>query len=166
MAGAFYKRVELFANLAIILVAITIVVVLVQKFFFPRTAEPPQTIALGSKVSLPGVEWAKNGKTLVVALSTSCHFCSESAPFYQRLAQAAVAKEVKVIAVLPQSPAEGHDYLKTLAVPISDVRQVSLSSLSIGGTPTLVLVNEKGEVAGVWIGKLQSNKEDELLSRL
>ncbi len=164
--GTLYKKLELLANVAIILVAILIGVFLVQKFFFPRTAPTPQTVALGSKVSLPGIEWEKNGKTFVLALQTGCHFCSESAPFYQRLAEATVAKGVKVIAVLPQSPDEGHAYLNTLAVPISDVRQASLSSLSVSGTPTLILVNDKGEVAGVWVGKLRSDKEAEVLARL
>lgn len=166
MAGAFYKRIELLANIAIILVAITIVVVLVQRFFFTPTAKAPPTIPIGTKVSLPDVDWAANRKTLVLALQTSCHFCSESAPFYQRLVQAAGAKGVKLVAVLPQPPNEGHDYLDKLAVPISDVRQATLSSLSVAGTPTLILVNEKGEAAGVWVGKLPSDKETELLARL
>ena len=164
--GALYKKIELLANVAIILVAIMIGVMLVQKFFFARSAQPSQTVALGSKVSLPGVEWAKNGKTLLVALQVGCHFCSESAPFYQRVVQTAGSKGVKVVAVLPQPLTESLDYLRTLAIPISDVRQASLESLSVRGTPTLILVNEKGEVAGAWVGKLPGDKEAEVLSRL
>ena len=166
MAGTLYKRVELLANIAIILVAILIVGVLVQRYFFTPTVKPPPTIAIGSKVSLPAVDWAANRKTLVLALQTSCHFCTESAPFYQHLVQAAAAKDVKLVAVLPQPPNEGHDYLNKLSVPISDVRQATLSSLSVAGTPTLIMVNEKGEVAGVWVGKLPSDKETELLAKL
>lgn len=139
-------------------------VVLIQRFFFAKTTQPLQTIALGSKVSLPGVEWAKNGKTLVLALQTGCHFCSESAPFYQRLIQAATTKGVKVVAIFPQPLAEAHAY--SLALPTSDVRQASLNSLSVGGTPTLILVNEKGEVAAAWVGKLPSDKEAEVPARL
>jgi hypothetical protein len=164
--SALYKKVELIANVAIILVAIMIGVVLVQRFFFAKTAQPPQTVALGSKVSLSGVEWTKNGKTLLLALQVGCRFCSESAPFYQRVVETANSKGVKVVAVLPQPPTESENYLRTLAIPISDVRQASLESLSVGGTPTLILVNEKGEVAGAWVGKLPGDKEAEVLSRL
>ena len=164
--GALHKKVELIANVAIILVAIMIGAVLVQRYFFPGSTQPSQTVATGSKVSLPGVEWTKNGKTLLVALQVGCRFCSESAQFYQRLVQTADSKGVKVVAVLPQLPTESKDYLRTLAIPINDVRQASLASLSVSGTPTLILVNEKGEVAGVWVGKLPVDKEAEVLSQL
>jgi hypothetical protein len=162
-----YKRIELLANVAIIIVAILIGVVLVQRFFFAHeTTQPAKNIAVGTKVSLPGVEWDKNGKTLVLALAKGCRFCTESAPFYQRLAQTAAAKGVKLIAVLPQPTTEGHEYLNALAVPITDVRQASLSSLSLSGTPTLILVNDKGEVTAFWVGKLPSDKESDVLARL
>jgi len=164
--GAFHKKIGLAADIAIILVAIMIGAVLVQRYFSPRPAQPSETVALGTKVSLPGVEWTKNGKTLLVALQVGCRFCSESASFYQRVVQTANDKGVKVVAVLPQLPTESKDYLRTLAIPISDVRQASLASLSVGGTPTLILVNEKGEVAGVWVGKLPGDKEAEVLSHL
>jgi hypothetical protein len=166
MGSALYKKIELVANVAIILVAIMIAAALAQKYFFAKPPQPPPAVAIGSKLQLPAIDWSKNGKTLVFALQTSCHFCSESAPFYQRLVQAAGAKDVKLVAVLPQPPNEGHDYLNKLAVPISDVRQARLSSISVSGTPTLILVNEKGEVAGVWVGKLRSDKEAEVLARL
>lgn len=164
--SSLHKRIELLANVAIIVVAILIGVVLVQRFFFAGTVQPSKQIAIGSKVSLPGVEWDKNGKTLVLVLQKGCRFCSESAPFYQRLAQATAAKGVKLIAVLPQSTDEGHEYLNTLSVPIIDIRQASLSSLNVSGTPTLILVNDKGEVAASWVGKLPSDKESEVLAQL
>jgi thioredoxin-related protein len=161
-----YKRIELLTNVAIIIVAVMLGAVLVQRFFFPKAEQPPQNIAVGTKVSLPGVEWDKNGKTLVLALQKGCHFCSESAPFYQRLVQYASTKDVKLVAVLPQSPAEGHEYLDTLSVPITDIRQASLSSLGVLGTPTLILVNNKGEVVASWVGKLPSDKEADVLAKM
>jgi thioredoxin-related protein len=164
--NSLHKRIELLANVAIIVVAILLGVVLVQRFFFAGTVQPSKQIAIGSKISLPGVEWDKNGKTLVLVLQKGCHYCSESAPFYQRLAQTTAAKGVKLIAVLPQSTDEGHEYLNTLSVPIIDIRQASLSSLNVSGTPTLILVNDKGEVAASWVGKLPSDKESEVLAQL
>src|SRR5437867_3450048 len=102
--------------------------------------------AIGGKVSLSDVDWAQNHKTLVLALQRGCHFCAESAEFYQRLAQVAATKGVKLIAVLPQPATEGRDYLNTLAVPITDIRQAALNSLNVSGTPTLILVDDKGQV--------------------
>ncbi len=161
-----YKRIELLANVAIIVVAIMLGVVLVQRFFFAKTAQPPPEIAVGTKISLPEVEWAKNGKTVLVVLQKGCHFCAESAPFYQRLAQTAAARNVKLIAVLPQPPAEGQEYLNALSVPITDIRQAPLNMINVSGTPTLILVDDKGAAAATWVGKLPPEKESEVLERL
>jgi thioredoxin-related protein len=159
------KRIELLANVAIIVVAIALVAVLVQRFFLTKTA-PSQEIAVGTKISLPEVEWAKNGKTMLVVLQKGCRFCTESAAFYQRLAQTAAAKNVHLIAVLPNTVDEGREYLNSLSVSIADIRQVSLNSISVRGTPTLILVDDKGAVAETWIGKLPPEKESEVLARL
>src|SRR2546427_10330382 len=35
-------------------------------------------IQIGAKLPLEGVDWATNQKTLVVALSDKCHFCTDS----------------------------------------------------------------------------------------
>jgi hypothetical protein len=42
----------------------------------------------GTKVNLPGVDWAQNEQPLLLVLDEKCRFCTESAPFYQRLIQA------------------------------------------------------------------------------
>jgi hypothetical protein len=160
------KRIEILANVAIIIIAVMIGVVIVNKYFFAKPAAQRPTIAIGSKVVLPGVNWAGNGKTLVLALQKGCHFCSESAPFYQRLVQIAPAKGVKLVAVLPQTAAEAQQYLQSLSVPIADIRQSPLDTLNVGGTPTLILVDDKGQVTASWVGKIPGDKEAEVLARL
>ncbi|MDQ3750112.1 MAG: hypothetical protein M3367_14050 [Acidobacteriota bacterium] len=47
-----------------------------------------------------------------------------------------------------------------------DVKQASLDSLQVDGTPTLLLVNDKGEITNSWIGKLPPNKEAEVINKL
>lgn len=162
-----YKKLELTANIAIIVVALLIGGVIVKNFFFADQTQQVSQIAIGTKVSLPNIEWAKNNQTLLVVLQKGCHFCSESAQFYQRLVhETAGRKDVQLIAVLPQDVSEGKKYLNDLNVPIYEVRQVSLSSLSVGGTPTLILVNSAGIVTDSWVGKLPPDKESEVLNRL
>ena len=162
------KRVELLANVAIIVVAVLICVVLVKRYLLsPPAAEEMKTISSGEKVALPDVDWQKSRQTLLVVLSQGCHYCAESVPFYQRLTKEASARnDIQVIAILPQSPGEGHKYLDELGVPIKDVRQAELSSIPVRGTPTLILVDNKGVVTSSWVGKLPSDKEGEVLSKL
>jgi len=165
-------KIELTANLSIIAVAVLLCIVLVKSYIIPasvqNSAEVPiearKTAKRGEPVTLSGVDWQKNGKTLLLALSTTCHFCTQSGPFYQR-----IVKEhgnAQLVALVPQAVNEGRDYLKKLDVGIDDVRQVSLDSLGLSGTPTLVLVDSSGSVTDVWIGALSPNKENEVISRL
>ena len=122
-------------------------------------------VLMSIKESLPGVDWAKNRRTLVLALSTQCHFCTESAPFFQRI-QKERARDLKLLAVLPQSITEGHRYLEGEGVKVDDVRQAELSSIGVNGTPTLLLVDSKGAVSQVWQGKLQPEQEGGVLAVL
>ena len=169
MTNKLTKGLEVSANVAIIIVAVLLGVVLVRQQLLggaqPRAgaSQPGAAANLGSKLALPGVDWAESKKTLVLALSSKCHFCSESAPFYQRL-----AKEggVRLIAVVPQDAAEGRAYLDRLSVPIGDVRQMPLGAIGVEGTPTLMLVDDKGVILNSWVGKLPASTEDEVLSKI
>jgi thiol-disulfide isomerase/thioredoxin len=165
------KRIELAANLAIIVVAILLGVVLVRNYFIrsPSAIQPSRTAQVedGMKLSLSGVDWTASKQTLVMALSTKCHFCTESAPFYQRLAQErAKNANLRLVAVFPQTSRESEEYLKGLAVNVDDVRQSELASLGVSGTPTLILLNNQGVVETTWRGKLNGDREGEVLRRL
>jgi thioredoxin-related protein len=161
------KRIELIANISIIVVAIVICAALARRFLFktPAPQSDPSGIAVGTKFNLPDEDWARNGKTLVLALSTNCKYCSASAGFYQRLAS--VAKEnTKLVAVLPQATDQSRIYLSGLKVAIEDVKQASPNSFGVTATPTLILVNKAGIVTNSWVGQLAPDKETEVLAQL
>lgn len=166
----FYKKIELFANIAIILVAISLVAVLGKRFVFTRPAPspPPDSQQLvGQKFALPDVDWSRSNKTLVLVLSDKCHFCTESAPFYQRVVRERAQREsFRLTAVFPQAVSDGRRYLDGLGVAIEEIRQASPDSIGVRGTPTLLIVNNAGVVTDSWIGKLPLETEAEVLSRL
>jgi thioredoxin-related protein len=170
------KNVELAANIAIVVVAILLCVTLVKNQFAGNSnlrADNARQIANKEvkpieKVNLPDVlpdvDWQKNRQTLLLALSTTCHFCTESAGFYQKLKRE--SDKTHLLAVFPQSASEGEDYLKKLAVSVDEVRQVPFENLNVSGTPTLLLVGSNGEAVDSWVGKLTSNQEAQVLARL
>ena len=166
--NTFYKRVELFANIAIILVAISLVVVLAKLFVFTGPASDSPQTNIGAKLSLPDIDWSKNNKNLLLVLTDSCKYCTESAPFYQHLVQERARRETfRLIAVFPQPVvSDGRKYLNGLGVAIDDIRELSPAAIRIRGTPTLLLVNNAGVVTDEWLGKLPPEKEAEVLSRL
>jgi thioredoxin-related protein len=166
-----YKRIELIANIAIIVVALLIGVFTVKRYLLP-TSQPIQPevesgVKTGVKLTLPAVDWEKNRQTLLLVLSKGCRFCTESAAFYQQLArQRGDRQNVRLVAVLPQEISEGQKYLSELGVTVDEIRQALPSALGARGTPTLILVNSAGLVTDSWVGKLPSDKESEVLNRL
>ncbi|MPZ18149.1 MAG: hypothetical protein GEV06_09590 [Luteitalea sp.] len=165
--GGFAKKIEVVANVAIVVVALFLGLILLQMFVLSPRGGGPSEIEAGTKVSVEQVDWQKSKKTLVLALAVGCRFCSESAPFYQQLIKETRARtDVQLIAVLPQEVSEGRKYLDSLNVPLKEVRQQPLGSLNVVGTPTLILVNDKGEVTDSWIGKLPADQEAEILAQL
>jgi hypothetical protein len=162
------SKLETLANLSTALVSLLLSVVLVKVFLLPEGRPPasaarPQ-LAKGTslKGSLPGVDWGRNGRTLVLAISTGCHFCTDSAPFFQRLSKER-PPSTKLLAVLPQRVEESRKYLEQEGVLVDDVKQVPLDSIEVSGTPTLLLVDKAGTVAGVWVGKLEPRQEEDVL---
>ena len=169
-ASSIPKQVELVANVAIVIIAILLGFVLVKRFILPQSSKPAveerAQIAPGTKLSLPGVDWSKGDKTLLMVLSTNCHFCNESAPFYKRLIEAVKDKNVKLVAVFPTSIEESKAHLNELGLTNLEVERSPLENIQVRGTPTLILTNEKGEVMDFWIGKLTPDKETEVINKL
>jgi len=161
------KRLNLALNLAIIVVLVLIGIVFAKNLFPARSIHRDYRVPAGSKISVPGVDWASNEQTLLLVLEKKCPYCRESAPFYQQLAREADQKRsVRLIVVLPQDVAEAKEYLSSLNVPIPEVRQSSLEALGVKGTPTLILLNKNGEVMQSWAGKLPPEQETEVLKRI
>ncbi len=70
-----------------------------------------------------------------------------------------------MIAVVPGDEAEGGKYLEGLGVVVDGIVTASLSDINVSATPTLVLVDRSGRVSNVWVGKLDSNRENEVIQR-
>jgi len=166
-----HKRTELLANIAILIVAILLSVVLVKRFFLdnnkPDNQAAANQLAPGDRVPVEGIDWAKSGRTLLLVLQKGCRYCTESAPFYQRLIkETADRNDVKMIALFPQSVTEGKQYLDQIGVNLSDIRQVPPAQVKVSGTPTLILVDQSGIAVDVWRGKLPPGAEAQVLSKL
>lgn len=167
------QRVELVANFLLIVVAVVCLTILSQQYFFNSStisalskSKEETLLNNNSKIEIPDVQFSEYDKTLILALQTGCHFCSESAPFYQKLQETVKGKNIKLVAVLPSDVSSSQEYLKKLGLSNIEPKELPLNSLQVSGTPTLVLVNAKGEIIDSWVGKLNSEKESEVLNKL
>jgi len=157
------RYVEIAANIAIVLVAIVIVGNFVWSKFRPKqnlTAPP-----VGSTVSLSGVNWEKNGSTLLMVLQEGCRYCEESAPFYHRLHDQRSGSQPRMVAVIPGEKAETVRYLTDHGVLADDVINTSLDDVKVAATPTLLLVDQSGYVKNAWVGKLDESREKEVIQK-
>ena len=168
MNSTVYKKIELLANVSIIVVAVILGFVLVKRFVFPATpTDPGENVKVGSRIYLRDINWSQSQRNLVLVLQKGCHFCTESGPFYQHLTRETTAvANVRLIAALPQDVGEASQYLSNLGVTVNEIRQAPPSSLGVRGTPTLLLVDNTGTITDVWIGKLSPDREAEVLRRL
>ena len=168
MAGKFSRTIEITTNIAIITVAVLLSIVLVKNYLLsgpgPDGPNALPTIPTGTKVSLQDVNWAAKKRTMLMVLSDSCRYCTESADFYKKVAeQRAKHDDTRLIAVLPQDVGAGQAYLNKLGVVVDEVRQSPLNAIGVRATPTLILVDDKGVVTGSWVGKLPAENEAEVL---
>ncbi len=72
-------------------------------------------------------------------------------------------KNLRLVAALPQDEKAGEKYLSDMGIAIREVRQSRPESVGASGFPTLILVDNKGEVKKVWVGKLPAEKEAEVI---
>lgn len=109
--------------------------------------------------------------TLLVGLSSTCHFCAESMPAFQELSSFTVshAESVRVFA-LSIEPAESlKHYLSTNSLP--GFRSIALDpnaplSIVASRTPQLVAVDREGKILASWTGKITTDQMTAFLEKL
>ncbi len=156
-------------SIAIIIVSIVFVGVVIHKYLIADKGSSASAaeVPLGKKLDLPDVNWEANGHTVVVALQKGCHFCSESAPFYQKLNQEMSGKQnVSIVAVLPDTVENSREHLKKLDVSFNEIKQARLKSVLVSATPALLVADKTGTVIAGWVGKLSSDKEGEVIETI
>jgi len=166
-------RASLRANIELvtqIVIAIAIVIaagVLVKRTVFSGwgNGERAPGIVAGDRLNVPTIDWAQNKKSLVFFLKKDCPYCTSSADLYRQLLDEAAKRNVKCIAVLPNSPEDARKYLQYLELPFEKVYTGPIEDNKINGTPTIVFVDESGIVKSVWIGA-QTEREKEMRDTL
>jgi hypothetical protein len=153
---------EITINIAIIVVAIIVVRNLVVTRWQPKAelARPK----IGANVVLPGVRW-DHATTLVLVLQKECRYCEASAAFYQTLRQVKLPGQ-RMLAVIPGETSDTTRYLEEHGVVVDQVVNASLAELGVVFTPTLLLVDETGNVKEAWPGQLDAGKEAQVVKRL
>ena len=166
-----YKKIEFASNIAIIVVALLLGGIFVIRYWSPYSANTQplevENVKGGTKLLLPNVDWNKNSKSVVLAISPACRYCTDSLPFYRKLAAQKNDRDgFSVIVIAPQSVSETQEYLNKNGIKADDVRQTALSAINVRATPTLIVLDNQGTVVNSWVGKLSLTKEAEVVESL
>ena len=166
MRASVRSNIELAAQVVIAIAVVIAAGVLVKRNVWPGSAGGRiASISAGERLNVPNVDWAQNKKSLVFFLKKDCPYCTSSASLYRQLVADATKRNVKCVAVFPNSPEEARKYLQYLELPIDNVYTGPLGASKISGTPTVVFVDEGGIVKSVWIGA-QTDREQEMRNKL
>jgi len=122
----------------------------------------------GSVLAPAGYNWSLHPKTLVLAIRKDCHFCEDSLPFYKKLSDLEKENSLRthVLIVMPDDSLSGTALLKREGISMESIFNLPLNSMHVSGTPTILLVDSRGQVIKTWVGELSSQREQEVLSNI
>ncbi len=158
------KKLEAIANVTVIVVALAVGYVVLGRYV--AAYRTPRSVAAGDRLAkIPGLDWNQHQHTLVLVLNTGCHFCEQSVPFYQRLAdmQTTGGDDLEIVAVFPNDGEMVRQFMTKDNLRIRSLAAVPLEKLRVSPTPTLILVDNKGRVERSWIGLLSPPEELDLI---
>ena len=161
-------KIELAANVAVILLAVVIGSVFL-KDRFAAPGRDPNEVKVGDRLSgLGGWDWGAHDKTLLLVLRKGCHFCEDSAPFYQRLVaeQQQDRSNTAIVAAFPDPADAAKEVVQSERLGVQALAGVPLGRLKVSGTPTLLLVDNRGTVLNTWMGVLSPRQELEVMKAL
>jgi hypothetical protein len=163
---------EFAANLAIVVAVVVGVTVWLRR---PNTVSPLSTTSvtgssgtkhstLGTQIAIPGVDWSAHNATLVVAISTACHYCIASTTFYSEMTHA--AHVAPIVVVMPQKEQDARTFLREHDVTPRSIVSANLASIQVSATPTLLLISSSGIVTKEWVGELTNIQQHEVIESL
>lgn len=161
------SKLETTTHVCLIAVAVLCAGLLLERRFAPVKVGQPVTNdqLVGKRLDVRGLDWALARTNAILFISTRCHFCQESMPFYQRLSDTLRnVPGVAISVVSAEPPAQIEEYLVKKHVTIDRAYQVSLPDFVVRGTPTLFIADSSGIVRRAFIGTLSSAQEEEFLA--
>jgi hypothetical protein len=150
---------EIATNVAVLLAATAFLTALSWGFFVKQKSPAKSSgFRKGAPApTLPHVDYAGAPKTLLIAMNTRCHYCTESISFYNSLIERRPG--TRVLAVFPNDEAEVKEYVRQQRLGLEAVGGVNFRALQIESTPTMILIGSDGKILDFWIGKLSTTNE-------
>lgn len=117
--------------------------------------------------TLEGIRYAEREKTMLLVLSSHCPFCTESMPFYSRIASSRHDGRLQIVVLGSESQTVLADYVTSHGLRVDQVRTLQPGVLKVVATPTIILADSAGRVMAQWRGVLRHREAEveDVLSR-
>jgi len=154
------------ANLAVICAAVFCVGMWVWHFGFniPRRPAPTQQHVEGDNLSgVAELAEIEANRRLIVFVNSLCRYCTDSMPFYSKLATDLKnsSASTRLVFVSRETPAIMKEYLKAHGLDSED--QIALgetTTFRTTATPTLLLLDSTKVVRRIWTGLLAEGQQE------
>ena len=105
----------------------------------------------GQTIDVPAEWYQSSGYTVVIFARASRGACQQAQPFFRQLVSGLKGRASVVLAGSPQERDDDAAYGRALGLKDAAL-QVAPVGLKVRATPTLVLLNQRGEILGAWEG--------------
>ena len=121
----------------------------------------------GRTIQLPGFDFSRSEKTLLLFLQPDCDICIKSVPFYRKLLDKFQgAEDVTLVLITPNEPEIAREFFKGEGLSFNTVLQGKRGLLGVQLSPTLILADSTGTVHGQWIGELSQQQATDVWTML
>jgi len=121
----------------------------------PPTANLSRPFRAGEKApAIPDVEYASSERSVVLFLSTTCHYCESSIPFYNKLARLTQEShgKWKVLTLFAESKERVEEFRARLHLTAEALPGTEFRRFGVRSTPTAILVDRNGIIDRAWFG--------------
>lgn len=164
------KALDTATNVAVVVSAILFLVLGIRYLSFTSNPPAPGAAAVydpGDRIDpIPGLTYNDAERTVLLFLSSTCIYCTESMPFYRFLsdAQRDAPGSFRLVAVSKEDNNVMVDYLRSNALAVDQIATVPPDQpFRLRLTPTLVLVDRDGKATQSWVGALSEDNKAEVL---
>jgi rhodanese-related sulfurtransferase len=160
----FRRRLGTVLNVSIVILLLTLSTILTKTYIFPTE---PKVITYGDKISLSDVPLERGKQSVLLFLRSDCVYCTKSGGFYKDISQTlAQTGNTHLLAVFSKNDERSTDYMSEIGLANLVSIHASFKELGIVATPTMVLIDDMGQVQEVWRGKLSPKREGEFKEKL
>jgi hypothetical protein len=159
------RLLEYLTNVAVIAMALVVIATYFNRQH-PKSPNEGAPSLRGSHIDLSTFDTSPAKLNVVLALSTTCHFCEQNIDLYRDLSNVITGSGTRLLAVFPQGKAEASHYLDQHGIRVDGLRSGALSDYRITLTPTILFVDASGKVTDAWVGELEKDEKAKLIDQI